>query len=75
MDAIEFVSHYQSYLALLEKVVKPEYIPSLQVLRESDPHDLIAPEHYFNSGAEAMGIVFQMFLKQVSKDQDSIKNK
>ena len=65
MDAIEFFSHYQGYLSQLESVVKPELLPALQRLRDTDPHDLVSPEHYFNSEVEGVGMVFKLFLRQI----------
>ena len=66
MDAIEFVTRYPDYINHLESVVKPEYLPAIRKLRERDPHDLVKPEHYFNSEAEAVGVVYRMFLRQVN---------
>ena len=63
MDAIEFVIRYPDYIAQLEAVVKPEYLPTIRKLRERDPHDLVKPEHHFNSEAEAVGVVYRMFLR------------
>jgi len=63
MDAIEFVTRYPDYLAQLEAAVKPEYLPAIRKLRERDPHDIVKPEHYFNSEAEAVGVVYRMFLR------------
>jgi hypothetical protein len=68
MDAIEFVSHYPTYLAQLSKVVKPEYQPVIRKMKKIDPHDVVKPEHYFSSEAEAVGVVFRLFLKK-AKDE------
>jgi hypothetical protein len=65
MDAIEFVNRYPVYLEQLEKVVKPEYQYAVKKLNEIDPHDIVKPEHYFNSEAEAVGVVFRLFLKRI----------
>ena len=65
MDAIEFVIRYPDYVTQLEAVVKPEYLPVIRKLRERDPHDIVKPEHYFNSEAEAVGVVFKLFLRQI----------
>jgi len=63
MDAIEFVIRYPDYITQLESVVKPEYLTAIRKLKERDPHDIVKPEHYFNSEAEAVGIVYRMFLR------------
>lgn len=65
MEAIEFVCRYSDYIEQLEKVVKPEYQPAIIKLKELDPHDIVRPEHYFNSETEAVGVVFRLFLKQL----------
>jgi hypothetical protein len=65
MDAIEFVNRYPKYLAELGKVVKPEYQPVIRKMKKLDPHDAVKPEHYFQSEAEAVGVVYRLFLRQV----------
>ena len=69
MDAIEFVSRYQDYLSQLEKVVKPELLPAPPKLKDTDPHDLVSTECYFNSETEAGGMVFKLFLRQIQRDR------
>ena len=69
MDAIEFVSRYPSYLAQLGKVVKPEYQPLIRKMKKIDPHDVVKPEHFFHSEAEAVGVVFRLFLKKLAEAQ------
>lgn len=32
-----------------------------------DPHDVVKPEHYFNSEAEAVGVVYQLFLRKLKE--------
>lgn len=66
MDAIEFVRRYPKYINQLSKVVKPEYQNVIKKLRKLDPHDVVKPEHYFSSEAEAVGVVFRLFLRQIS---------
>ena len=65
MDAIEFVNRYPKYLAELGKVVKPEYQPVIRKMKKLDPHNVVKPEHYFNSEAEAVGVVYRLFLRQL----------
>ncbi len=67
MEAIEFINRYPDYIKQLEKVVKEEYKTVIEKLKEHDPHDIVKPEHYFNSDAEAIGVVFKLFLKKLSK--------
>jgi hypothetical protein len=67
MDAIEFVIRYPNYISQLEAVVKPEHLPAIKKLKELDPHDIVRPEHYFNSEAEAVGVVFRLFLRHICK--------
>jgi predicted GH43/DUF377 family glycosyl hydrolase len=67
MEAIEFVIRYLDYVEQLEKVIKPEYQPAITKLKEPDPHDIVRPEHYFNSEAEAVGEVFRLFLRQIGQ--------
>ena len=64
MEAIEFVIKYKQYLTEIEQVVKPEYQPVIEKLRDIDPHDIVRPEHYFNSEAE---VVYRMFLRQIQQ--------
>ncbi len=68
MDAIKFISRYQFYVEQLEKITKREYEQELLELKKRDPHDFISPERYFNSDAEAMGVVLSLFLKQLGED-------
>jgi hypothetical protein len=65
MDAIEFISRYPTYIAHLGKVVEPEYQPVIRKMEKLDPHDVVKPEHYFSSEAEAVGIVYRLFLRQL----------
>ena len=66
MEAIEFVIRYPDYISQLEAVVKPEHLHAIEKLRALDPHDIVKPEHYFNSEAEAVGVVLRLFLRQLS---------
>lgn len=66
MEAIEFINRYPDYINQLEKVVKPKYEPVIRKLKELDPHNIIRPEHYFNSESEAVGVVFKLFLKKLN---------
>ncbi|MBL0310149.1 MAG: hypothetical protein IPP77_10865 [Bacteroidetes bacterium] len=74
MDTIEFIRRYPVYLAQLERVVKPEYHVIITTLRDIDPHDIIKPQHYFNSEAEAIGLVFTLFQKKLNSLPDTGKD-
>ena len=69
MDAIESVSRYPTYLAQLAKVVKPEYQPAIIKMKKIKPHNVVKPEHYLHSEAEALGIMFRLFLKKLAETQ------
>jgi len=69
MDAIEFVNRYPTYLTQLGKVVQPEYQPIIRKMKKIDPHNVVQPEHYFHSEAEAVGVVFRLFLKKLAEAQ------
>jgi hypothetical protein len=64
VDAIEFVIRYPDYISQLEAVVKPGHLPAIKKLRALDPHDIVKPEHYFNSEAGAVGVVFRLFFEK-----------
>jgi hypothetical protein len=34
-------------------------------MRKLDPHNVVKPEHYFSSEAEAVGVVFRLFLRKL----------
>jgi hypothetical protein len=65
MDAIEFIRNYKTYLAEIEQVIKPEYLPAINRLKEIDPHDLITPAGWFQGAVNARGYVWSLFLKEV----------
>ena len=67
MDAIELVEKFDNYLSEIEKVVKPQYYPVIEELKETDPHDLISPETWFNTETNARGFVWTLFLKECQK--------
>ncbi len=67
MEAIEFVTKYETYLSEIEQVVKPEYHSVIGKLREIDPHDLVRPESWFHAETDARGYVWTLFLKEKQK--------
>jgi len=67
MDEIKFVVNYDSYLTEIEQVVKPEYLPAIERLRELDPHDLANSESWFDAETDARGYVWALFLKEKNK--------
>jgi hypothetical protein len=62
MDAIVFIRNYHKYLDMIEAVIKEDYKPALEKLREVDPHDLVRPDSYFDSEQSALGFTFTLFL-------------
>jgi len=67
MEAIEFVVNYENYLNEIEQVIKPEYIPAIERLRDIDPHDLVSAEIWFMAESHAMGFVWSLFIKECHK--------
>ena len=67
MEILKFIRNYEYYLNVLEKIVKPEYQCVLDEMREIDPHELITPDTYFNSGQESFGLVVSLFVKKINK--------
>jgi hypothetical protein len=70
MDAFEFISNYNKYVEEIENVIKPELLPTLEKLKEKDPHDLITPESWFINENQARGFVWVLFLNNVRKTQE-----
>lgn len=65
MEAIEFVTKYESYLDEICTVIKPELLPIINQLKNIDPHDLVTPETYLIDGSHARGYVWRLFLQRV----------
>ena len=70
MEAIEFAVNYEKYLNEIGQVVKPEYAPIIERLKETDPHDIVRPEAWFHAETDARGFVWTMFLKEVRKSRN-----
>jgi hypothetical protein len=68
VEAIEFVTNYETYVKEIEAVVRPELKPIIQQMLEIDPHDLITPESYFEHENHAMGLVWRIFVKKGKKE-------
>lgn len=64
MEALEFIRNYPDYIAELEQVVKPKLLPILEELKNTDPHDIIAPDCWFVSETQARGYVLNLFLNK-----------
>jgi len=64
MEAIEFIIKYPKYLEEIDLVIKPELLPVLQELKDTDPHDLITPDIWFVSETQARGYVWSLFLRK-----------
>ncbi len=67
MEAIEFVIKYQDYLAEIEQVIKPEFAPVIERLKNIDPYDLVRPESWFMTESHARGYVWSLFIKECRK--------
>ena len=65
MDSLEFIKNYQSYLEEIEMVTKPEYQSIVSEMKETDPHDLIVPETWFESATAVRGYIWSMFIRRV----------
>lgn len=70
MDAFEFVMCYEKFLQEIENVIKPELLPVLEKLKQTEPTDLVSPDNFFVSTSHARGFVWSLFLKEVRKSQD-----
>ncbi len=68
VEAIDFVVKYETYVREIEAVVRPEFTPIIQEMLETDPHDLITPEAYFEHENHARGLVWKIFLKKAKKE-------
>jgi hypothetical protein len=69
MDAIEFVNNYENYLSEIEQVIKAEYQPALERLRDNDPHDLVKPDTWFQGSQNARGFVWALFLQEIKNSK------
>ena len=69
MEAIEFVANYENYLAEIEQVVKPEFHPVIEQMKETDPHDLVRPDSWFQGSVNSRGYVWSLFLQEVKKSK------
>ncbi len=72
MEAIEFITKYESYLEEIRAVIKPELLPIIDQLKNIDPHDLVTPETYLVDGSHARGYVWRLFLQR-AKEYSSTK--
>ena len=63
-DAFEFIRNYPNYISELEQIVKPELLPKLEELKNTDPHDLVGPDVWFVSETQARGYVWSLFLRK-----------
>jgi len=64
MDAFEFIINYPKYLDEIELVIKPELLPILEELKNTDPHDLVGPDVWFVSETQTRGYVWSLFLQK-----------
>jgi L-fucose mutarotase/ribose pyranase (RbsD/FucU family) len=70
MDAIEFIQKWPDYLNEIRAVIKPELIPILEEVANTDPHDLVRPDSWFPSESVARGYVWSMFVRSKTKFED-----
>ena len=70
MDAFEFIAQYEDFLKEIEQVIKPEFLPVLEKLKKTDPHDLITPETWFARTNHARGFVWSLFIEKAGKTQE-----
>lgn len=64
MDAFEFVINYPKYLEEIEMVIKPDLLPIIDELKNTDPHDLVSPDIWFVSETQARGYIWSLFLQK-----------
>lgn len=67
MDALEFIANYKSYVARIEAISAEKFQPAIDEMYSRDPHDMVSPSSYFNSDAEAVGLVFRYFRLECNK--------
>ena len=65
MESMEFVVRYHQFLNEISELVKDEYQPIIQELKEVDPHDLVLPETWFPDINYARGSVWKLFIHTV----------
>lgn len=75
MNAITFIGLYDKYVAELEALTKIECQNAIQAMRQTDPHDLISPDTWFQSEYCARGFVYTLFMNECRKTNNySIKD-
>ena len=67
-NVLNFISDYPTYVGMLEDIVKPEYYPIIKKMYETDPHELITPDHLF-TGNGAMGLVLAYFNRLLNESK------
>ena len=65
MNAMEFIADYPEMVNSIRKIAKPKYLPAIEALEATDPHDLVTPKSVFYSSNHALGNVFALFLDNV----------
>lgn len=71
MNALEFIWNYPNYISELEQVVKPELLPILEEMKNTDPHNLVRPDVWFVSETQARGYVWSLFLQKCKEYNNS----
>lgn len=67
MDSLRFIHKYEDYLTEIGQVIKPELLPILQEMSETDPHDLVRPDTFFIDESHAQGFVWASFIERTRK--------
>ena len=63
MDAIAFFARYPEYLETIRKVTRDEYLPILEQMEKTEPHDLVKPDSWFPDENAALGYVYRGLYK------------
>lgn len=65
MNAMEFINDYPLMVESIKRIADPKYLPAIEALEATYPHDLVTPDSFFTSRNHALGNVFAYFLDQV----------
>lgn len=73
MEALEFIARYPEYLESIRKVTKDEYLPILEQMEKTDPHDLVKPDTWFPDENAALGFVYRLFILEIRESSNMKK--
>ena len=68
MEAIEFITNYETNLEEIREIIKPELRHVIDQLKKIDPHDLVTEETYFMTENQARIHVWRLFLQKAKND-------